>query len=323
MPKISVVMPAYNAEAFLQTAIDSILRQTLTDFEFLIINDGSTDRSEEIILQYNDPRIVYIKNEKNLGVAATLNRGLALAKGEYIARMDSDDISCPARFSLQAAYLDAHPEVGLCGGSVIPFSDEGDQEIRRFSADHNTISADLLFHSAFSHPAVMMRRSVLTDTGLCYDPKFFGCEDFRLWTQLAGATKLANLPDVLLYYRKHANQITKIKSPALRTGLLSIRSDYLQHCTGLSNSKAIELFHMACEKEPLSGEDIQVLSRFLSSIYENWTLGARPYLKSSLNGLLLSVLEAAGLSPWQAAVSRDLGLNGQFQWLRRKWRSHV
>lgn len=109
MPKISVILPAYNAEKYINEAIDSILTQTYRDFELIILNDCSKDRTEEIILSYEDDRIVYLKNQVNMGVAATLNRGLAAAKGEYVARMDADDISLPERFEKQAAYLDEHP----------------------------------------------------------------------------------------------------------------------------------------------------------------------------------------------------------------------
>ena len=122
-PKISVVMPAYNAENYIREAIDSILAQTFRDFEFLIIDDGSTDHTVEIIRSYSDSRIRLYQNERNMGVAATLNRGLDLARGEYIARMDADDISLPERFAKQAAYMDAHPDVAVCGSNIILFSE--------------------------------------------------------------------------------------------------------------------------------------------------------------------------------------------------------
>lgn len=114
MPKISVIMPAYNAERYIREAIDSILRQTWSDFELIIIDDGSTDSTAAIIAEYTDNRIRFCPNAQNMGVAATLNRGLELACGAYIARMDADDISLPERFAKQAAYLDAHPDVTVC-----------------------------------------------------------------------------------------------------------------------------------------------------------------------------------------------------------------
>ena len=123
VPSISVVMPAYNAEKYLREDIDSILAQTYDDFEFIIINDGSIDRTKEIILSYSDPRIVYIENEQNSGICVTLNKGLDTAKGRYIVRMDSDDIALPQRLEIQVRYMDANPDVGVAGSMVERFYD--------------------------------------------------------------------------------------------------------------------------------------------------------------------------------------------------------
>ena len=112
-PVISVILPVYNAERFLREAIDSVLKQTFVDFEFIILNDGSTDKTEDIILSYKDPRIRYVKNEKNLKLIKTLNKGVDMARGKYIARMDADDISLPERFEKEVAYLEAHPDVAV------------------------------------------------------------------------------------------------------------------------------------------------------------------------------------------------------------------
>lgn len=208
MPKVSVIMPAYNAEAYIGAAIDSILSQSFRDFEFLILNDCSTDGTEAIIQSYDDPRIVYIKNEKNMGVAATLNKGLSLAQGEYIARMDADDISFPQRFEKQAAYLDAHPEVAVLGTQVRFFSVEGDGEPFCYSGSCAQLKIDLLFASAIAHPSVMMRRQVILDMG-GYDRQFEGLEDYELWCRISEQAMLAVYPQVLLRYRIHPGQVTQ------------------------------------------------------------------------------------------------------------------
>lgn len=119
MPKVSVVMPAFNAEKYIREAVDSILNQTFTDFEFIIINDGSTDHTKEIILEYDDPRIVLLENEKNSGIVVTLNKGIQFARGEYIARMDSDDISLCNRIERQVLFLDSHAHIGLIGSVLL------------------------------------------------------------------------------------------------------------------------------------------------------------------------------------------------------------
>ncbi|HGF9542707.1 TPA: glycosyltransferase family 2 protein, partial [Acinetobacter baumannii] len=124
---VSVVLPAYNAELYLKEAIDSVLSQTFTDFELIILNDGSIDRTEEIILSYNDSRIVYVKNEKNLGLIGTLNKGINLAKGKYIARMDADDICLPERFKKQVDFLEKNNEIDLIGTNAIKINNNGDR----------------------------------------------------------------------------------------------------------------------------------------------------------------------------------------------------
>ena len=191
-------MPVYNAEAYLREAMDSILAQTLTDFEFLIIDDGSTDGSADVVRSYTDPRIRLVQSESNLRLAATLNRGLDEARGEYVARMDADDISLPDRLARQAAFLDAHPDVGLCGTWAEAFGGA------RFSmpnpADPEGIRAKLLFDSALVHPSVMLRRRFFDRHGLRYPP-LAHFEDYALWQQAARLFPLANLPAILLRYR--------------------------------------------------------------------------------------------------------------------------
>ena len=147
MPRVSVILPAYNAEAYLKEAIDSILNQTFPDFQLIVINDCSTDGTEEIIRQYADPRLVPVKNEKNLGIAATLNRGLSLAQGDYIARMDADDISLPHRLERQVAYLDAHPDIAVLGTNVETFDENGPLCTGWSSTDPAQMKADLLWIS--------------------------------------------------------------------------------------------------------------------------------------------------------------------------------
>ena len=197
-PKVTVLMPVYNAEAYLREAMDSILAQTLTDFEFLIIDDGSTDSSAGIVRSYTDRRIRLVQNERNLKLAATLNRGLALARGEYVARMDADDISLPERLARQVAFMDAHPAVGISGTWAEAFGEA------RFSmpnpTDSERIRAKLLFDSALVHPAVILRPTLLAQHGLAYRD-LYPIDDYDLWQRAARVFPLANLPEALLRYR--------------------------------------------------------------------------------------------------------------------------
>lgn len=199
-PLITVLMPVYNGGQYLSEAIDSILNQTFCDFEFLIIDDGSTDNSVNIIKTYSDPRIRLIYNKRNQGVVKSLNKGIMLSKGKFIARMDSDDISLPGRFSQQLNYFKANQDVGICGTWIKTIGDiKGN--IWRYPTTPNDIQCWLLFHSVLAHPSVMMCREILERNHLLYDSSFIHAEDFQLWQRASQVTKLGNLDKVLLLYR--------------------------------------------------------------------------------------------------------------------------
>ncbi len=212
VPGVSVVMPAYNAAKYIKEAIDSILAQTYRDFEFIIVNDGSTDNTKEIILSYSDPRIVYIENEQNSGICVTLNKGLDAAKGRYIVRMDSDDIALPQRLEVQVRYMDANPDVGVAGSLVERFYDNNalNHDFPPSETDFYQCQASLLFSTCVAHPATIIRKSILLKYNLKYDDYFRGMEDYHLWWKLSRHTFITNIPQVLLKYRIHKNQVTQI-----------------------------------------------------------------------------------------------------------------
>ena len=208
--RASVLMSVYNGEQYLAEAINSILDQTFTDFEFVIINDGSTDSTDDILRSYKDPRI-RVFEQSNIGLARSLNRGVSLARGEYIARMDHDDLSMPERLAKQVDFLDTHPEVGIVGAACL-FRDEIkgvewkppvhtlDEELRR----------NLIKGNPFIHTSVMMRKSLLEMVG-GYDESYPFAQDYALWVQLATHTKMANLPDVLVVHREHWKTVSMAK----------------------------------------------------------------------------------------------------------------
>lgn len=206
-PRVSVLMPIYNGEKYLRQAIDSILRQTFTDFEFLIINDGSTDSSAELIESYNDPRIRLVHNKTNLKLIETLNKGIKLARGQYIARMDCDDISLPERLAKQVAFMDAHPEVGVLGTGFYFMGSDGKLSYKvLFPIKHHLLRWGLCFYCPICHPSVLMRKDAIVKVD-GYDPEMFHVEDYDLWYRLSKKTKLANLSDILLYLRKHQDSV--------------------------------------------------------------------------------------------------------------------
>jgi glycosyltransferase involved in cell wall biosynthesis len=199
---ITVLMPVYNAEKYLHEAIDSILNQTYKHFELIIINDGSTDRSEEIIKSYKDPRIQYLKNNTNLGLSATLNKGLQLATGKYIARMDADDISHPARFEKQVAYLESHPDYGIVGSMYVML--DGERKIYEIGGmsfrEDEEIKISLFSNNVFAHGETMFRKELIDRHNFSYNKIYNPCEDYYLWTQMSSFTKFHILENILYYY---------------------------------------------------------------------------------------------------------------------------
>jgi glycosyltransferase involved in cell wall biosynthesis len=211
-PLVSIIMPAYNSQSYLREAIDSILTQTYQNFEFIIIDDGSNDNTDKILHSYRDKRIRLFSHTKNSGIVTSLNEGLNLAKGEYIARMDADDISFPTRIREQVNYLALHHEIGICGTWVEVFGHTN--YFWRPPTSHEAIKARLFTESSLAHPSVMIRRSTIQKNHLRYDHHYQYVEDYKLWIQASQVTRLANLPYVLLRYRTHSTQIGQFHGSA-------------------------------------------------------------------------------------------------------------
>lgn len=210
-PLISVIIPCYNAEKFVEKAVRSIMEQTYTNLEIICINDCSIDKTGEILqkLAKEDNRIVYVKNEINLKLSKTLNKGIALAKGEYIARMDADDIALHQRLELQMDFLLKNTDVDLVGANV-QYIDERDKEIdivSNLKREHNEIVKKLPWKSEFYHPTILAKKSLFLDLDN-YIIIEYG-EDYDLWVRAWFKNKkMMNLDDVLLYYRIHSGQMT-------------------------------------------------------------------------------------------------------------------
>lgn len=213
MCKISVIMSIYSEkEEWIKESIDSILSQTFRDFEFIIINDNpKRKQNENLLLEYaqKDNRIILITNEENIGLTKSLNKGLAIAKGKYIARMDADDISLPTRFEKQIDFLDKNPEYIVCGSNIFYFGEKGKFTYSDWiKYDNDEIKASLMFNSCFAHPTVMIRKNVLDQNNICYDENYKQAQDYRLWEVLSNHGKFFNLRDKLLKYRISKDQIS-------------------------------------------------------------------------------------------------------------------
>ncbi|MBQ9359837.1 MAG: glycosyltransferase family 2 protein [Lachnospiraceae bacterium] len=209
--KLSVIMPVFNTkEEFLQASVKSILQQSFSDFEFIIVDDGSYEGCLDCVKEFKDPRIKIIRNEKNLGVSVSSNRALEIAEGEYIARMDSDDIAMPDRFRLQIDYMDNHPEVVVCGTACERVGDGHIYTFLKNNIPRAIICIRLLSGNInLANPTTMIRGSVLHDNNLKYDENIKYALDYALWTDCAGYGDIKVIPRILLRYREHDGQVSK------------------------------------------------------------------------------------------------------------------
>lgn len=207
-PIISVIMSVRNGEKFVSFAIESILKQTFTDFEFIIIDDASQDNTNIILRKYKDPRIKLLKNNRKRGLTRSLNMALRIAKGKYIARMDHDDIARKDRFQKQIDLLENNQDIGVLG-SFVKLIDKNNH-LRRltFPVSHKAIIKNLMSYNPIRHSTVIFRRNLIIEHGY-YDEKLDGAEDYDLWLRLAKYTKLANLSLPLLKYRLHERSVSK------------------------------------------------------------------------------------------------------------------
>jgi glycosyltransferase involved in cell wall biosynthesis len=198
-PVVTVLMSVHNGAEHLEGALQSVLNQTLPDFEFLVVDDGSTDATPAILASCDDSRLRVIRQE-NQGLAVALNTGLRAARGAYVARMDADDLCRPERLERQVAFLEAHPWVGVCGCWVAARGG-GQEEVWRYPVDPDEIRCHLLFHTVLAHPSVMLRMDAVRRFGLYYDETFRYAQDYELWERASTDVGLANLPEPLLAYR--------------------------------------------------------------------------------------------------------------------------
>ncbi len=242
-PRVTVLMPVCNAASHLLDAIQSILGQTFIDFEFLIIDDGSTDDSVALIKNFQDARIRLMHNEVNLGLVASLNRGLESARGEYIARMDADDISRPGRLAKLVNYMDKNPEVGVCG-SWVRFIPEANRYIWKLPKGSEEIRCWLFSSVGVAHPAVMMRRKLFVENGLFYDPDYRHIEDYELWGRAIKYMEFANIQEVLLDYRIGPDQICARHESDQMATVVRLRAERLREL-GINPSSPEQELHEA------------------------------------------------------------------------------
>ena len=249
IPQISIVMPVYNAQEYLSQSIDSILQQTFTDFELIIIDDGSTDKSAEIISGYKDPRIHLILNGHNF--IQSLNTGITAAIGKYIARMDSDDIMLPNRLQLQYEFMENNPNVDISGSWMQSFGQR--EYIMKNATDHKGILCQAILHSPLYHPTIIMKRNiihsfpVLENISQFYNEKYTYAEDYHCWIELIKmGFVFANIPEVLVKYRCSNSQVTAIKQKEIFACTFKIQNEYIEYVMDLIITKD-ESYHNILE----------------------------------------------------------------------------
>jgi glycosyltransferase involved in cell wall biosynthesis len=252
-PLVTVLMPIHNGEAFVVDAIESILGQTFRDFELLVVDDGSTDRSVEIVEEYADSRIRLVCNERQIELIRTLNRGLDLARGKYVARMDADDISLPERLERQVDFMEANPDVGICGTWLVTMGDH-EGGILSYPKSAEEIRCRLLFNSPIGHPTVCMRREMLVCHELRFDEEYPHAEDYELWSRASDVFPLANLDLVLLRYRIHAGSVSQKNRDAQEATVKRIHRERLGRL-GLTSTEKDLFIHRQVSPNPPEGED--------------------------------------------------------------------
>ena len=239
-PTVSILMPVYKTGSYLREAMDSVLAQTFTDYELIMLNDCSPDNAEEILDTYNDTRIVRYKGEKNVGLSNVLNVGIGMARGKYIARMDSDDISLPERLQIQVDYLETHPEIDLVSVGMQLFGAKEAVWVRELNPEK--VKSEAMFHSPVLHASSVWRKESFEKYGLRFRQEMVPSEDYDLWTRaLLNGLKLVNLPEVLYKYRMH-NAQASLQTEKTREKDREVQKNYLHVALPSLSEKNIEAF---------------------------------------------------------------------------------
>lgn len=254
-PIASVVLPVYNAAPYLGRAIESILQQSFTDLELLLVNDGSEDDSLQVIASFHDPRIVLIDNKENKGLIFSLNAGIERSRGKYIVRMDADDISMPQRIEKQIRFMETHPEVGAAGCSYYAFTERSIKKVHAIE-ENEVLRSLLLFNSSLCHPATVIRKETLRRNAIRYDQRYPHAEDYDLWVQLSKVSKLGNVPDFLFKYRRHDQQVTRMQKKGVTDAAQQIRIHYLRYLGFKFTEQELETHYRLATNQLVNGKDV-------------------------------------------------------------------
>ena len=273
-PRVSVVMSVYNGERYLHKAVESILDQTFANFEFIIINDGSTDSTGGILRRYEEiDERVRVFSQENLGLIASLNKGCRLARGEYIARMDADDISLPDRLAKQVHYMETHAEIGVLG-TWVEYIDESGKTYGqwRTPAQSGLVGWSLIFGTCLAHPTVIMRSNVLENLNY-YRREALHVEDYDLWTRASFSTRIANLPEVLLKRRNREDSICSQRSDTQEENVVKVMHSITERLLGsdVSTESISYLRRTVAGPSLKSVEEIEGVANLIQRLYQAYS----------------------------------------------------
>ncbi|NDV67850.1 glycosyltransferase family 2 protein [Dysgonomonas sp. 25] len=324
-PLVSVLMPCYNVEAFVEESLNSILNQTYRNLEIIAINDCSKDRTSEILhrMAESDSRIRVFDNEENLKLIATLNKGIALCSGEYIARMDADDISLPTRIEKEVAFLEAHPDHDIvsCFFSTFPSEHPSKRSLHVNPLRNEELQAYLLFKSGICHPAVMIRKRAFKELGLRFKQQYLHVEDYALWSEAIYKTKLANIGEVLLLYRVHQSQVSSMYEDIQAENKKKVFEIHCRHLGIPISEELLDIYSSVAESVPseASFAYLDKCEEFMLSllrIQDEKPFCDGNYLKSmlSIHWLRLCANSRMGLKVLKRLKASPFYINHNYSW---------
>lgn len=271
MPKLSVILPVFNAQSFILDAVNSILVQTFRDFELILVDDASSDDTTLLLSSISDPRVRVIRHEVNRGLVNSLNDGLLVASGEYVARMDHDDFALPTRLKRQVDFLDHNPSIAVVGTGYRLIDSQGRIGLAyRPPISHAEIAWAMAFVCPIAHPTVMMRRSVIEAAG-GYSEEASYAEDYDLWERLIHHQRFANIPDPLLLLRKHGGNMTTTWSGKHLSAATTTSARHIEYLLGEKADEAVVrcLRSQGCSDSHLASEASLLILRLLETAMAN------------------------------------------------------
>ncbi len=292
---ISIILPVYNSEKYLQEAIESILNQSHKNFELLIMEDGSTDDSIKILNSIEDERVKIYLSENNLGQANQLNKGISISKGDFIAIMHADDIMYKDKLQKQLNFLAENKKIDICGCNVQLIGEKS--EIWKYPISNSACKDILLKSVPFAHPTILARKEIFTDQYEPYKQEMVPVEDYDLWVRLANKYEYANINEVLLSYRIHSEQISQVNKSKEVQLIYKIRLNLVEQLICPDKSKLYSCFKAIYESDKMSPKEI------LKALVEVWEsnkknnifskIGLRSFIKHKtvINLLKLSLRE--------------------------------